>query len=270
MMVEVSKSIVNMIGGNSRALAVMLATAFLVVVMAALAGWLFWRAAGQRERHVSGRREGNVSGQQKRHVSGRRERNVSGQRERHLSGQRKGLVSGRGGFLSGLMHVFLVIPPTALELAVLFLLCRGGSFVMKGEDAVLVHEPALWAAALLVAVVEVTPVFYWSMARAGEKVRPSILTAARTIGMPEGRILRQIVLPQTLQTMVRGLISGFARALGSYGIMMILSERISVLQADGQVTLGQVIFSGSYVVAWIWAILWLCFAGLFWWWTGKS
>lgn len=215
-------SIVNILSGNGRALALMLVTAVLVV----LAGTVIARGC---------------------------RRLVSGHARRH---------NGKRGWLNAVLHVLMAVPPTVLEVVVLFWLLQQGLLFAVAAEGTRLVEPVLWAGAALISLVLAVPPLYLTFLHAGAAVPSSVLAAARTIGMPENQITRKLILPGTFRILLRGYAAAFARAAGEYGAMMILAERMEQLSGENPARLQALLLSPSYGMAWLWAGLWLCAAGV--------
>jgi molybdate transport system permease protein len=81
-------------------------------------------------------------------------------------------------------------------------------------------------AAIIAATVSATPFVLRSARAAIEAVDPRYEQAARTIGLPEWRVAAQVTLPLARRGLIAGVALGFARALGDFGVTVMLAGNI--------------------------------------------
>ena len=119
--------------------------------------------------------------------------------------------------LDGILTLPLVLPPTV---AGFFLLYIFGVKRPVGQfflDYFGVKIAFSWSATVIAAVVISFPLMYRSARGAFEQVDRNMVDAARTLGMPEGRIFWRVVMPMALPGVASGGVLSFARGLGEFG-----------------------------------------------------
>jgi molybdate transport system permease protein len=119
----------------------------------------------------------------------------------------------------------LVFPPVITGYLLLLLLGArgplGGLLSRLGVTVVFT-----WGAAVLAAVTVSLPLMYQNCKAALLSVDPQYENAARTLGVPEGRIFRRITLPLASPGILAGTALSFARALGEFGATLLVAGNI--------------------------------------------
>jgi molybdate transport system permease protein len=128
--------------------------------------------------------------------------------------------------LDALTTAPMVMPPTVLGYYVLVLLGRssplGRAFeAVTGSSIVFTKTGAVVAA-----TIGSLPLVVKSARAALESVDRSLLNAARTLGATPGRAFLTVHLPLASSGVVAGLTLGFARALGDFGITLMVAGDI--------------------------------------------
>lgn len=137
----------------------------------------------------------------------------------------KGRFRGRA-VLEALASVPIVLPPTVLgyyllvSLGVRTPIGRAWESLFGGP---LVFTPT---AAVLAATVSATPFVLRTSRAALEAVDPRFEQAARTMGLPEWRVALHVSLPLARRGLLAGVALGFARALGDFGVTVMLAGNI--------------------------------------------
>ncbi len=129
--------------------------------------------------------------------------------------------------VDGLLTLPLVLPPTVAGFFLLYLFGVKrpiGQFLLEVLGVKLVFT---WWATVLAAVVVSFPLMYRSARGAFEQVNPDLLSAARTLGMPEWKIFWKLTLPLALPGVAAGGILAFARALGEFGATIMIAGNIA-------------------------------------------
>ncbi len=127
----------------------------------------------------------------------------------------------------------MVLPPTVLGYYLLGALGRRSVLGRAYESAVgapLVFTPA---AAVLAAFVAALPFVVRSSRAAMEDVDPRLTDAAATLGAPPWRVFLTVVLPLSRGGMLAGVTLGFARALGEFGVTLMIAGNIPGLTQTG-------------------------------------
>ena len=117
----------------------------------------------------------------------------------------------------GLFTLPLVLPPTVAGFFLLYIFGVKrpiGKFLLEYFGIKIAFS---WTATVLAAVVISLPLMYRSARGAFEQVDPTILEAARTLGMSEWKIFWKLKIPLSLPGLVSGGVLAFARGLGEFG-----------------------------------------------------
>lgn len=127
--------------------------------------------------------------------------------------------------LDGLFTLPMVLPPTVLGLLLLIVFGRNGP-VGRVLLALGIRVIFSWFATVIAATVVAFPLVYRTARGALEQIDPTVLSAARTLGIPERTIFWRIALPLARPGLAAGIILGFARALGEFGATLMLAGNI--------------------------------------------
>lgn len=130
-------------------------------------------------------------------------------------------------FLDGIFTLPLVLPPTVAGFFLLYLLGVNrplGRFLLGIFDFKVVFT---WQAAVIAAVVISFPLMYRSARGAFEQVDQDVIHGARTLGISEGRIFWNILLPLAKQGLLSGGVLAFARGLGEFGATAMIAGNIA-------------------------------------------
>jgi len=121
----------------------------------------------------------------------------------------------------------LVLPPTVLGYYLLVAL-GSDSFLGRAFESLTGHTIVFsFTGAVIAAAVGSLPLVIRSARLGLESVEPNLVAAARTLGAGRRRVFFTIVLPLAMPGVIAGAMLGFARALGDYGItMMVAGSRI--------------------------------------------
>lgn len=127
--------------------------------------------------------------------------------------------------LDGVFTLPMVLPPTVLGLLLLLVFGRnspiGQALLFAGVRVVF-----SWTGTVIAAAVVAFPLVYRSVRSALEQIDPSIISAARTLGLREKTIFWRILMPLALPGTAGGLVLAFARALGEFGATLMLAGNI--------------------------------------------
>jgi molybdate transport system permease protein len=129
------------------------------------------------------------------------------------------------GLIETVLLLPLVLPPTAVGIALLELLSRGrplGRLLAAwGLDIVFT-----WRAVLLASAVMAFPLLVRSARAAFEGVDPRLVGLARTLGCGPVAAFFRVSLPLAWRGVLAGAILGFARALGEFGATIMVAGNI--------------------------------------------
>ncbi len=120
----------------------------------------------------------------------------------------------------------LVLPPTVLGYYLLTVLGRrsalGGAWeALTGSSFVFTRTGAVIAA-----TITALPLVLQSARAAIDAVDPTLLDAARTLGATRLAALRRVALPLASRGVAAGLLLGFARACGDFGVTLMIAGNI--------------------------------------------
>ncbi len=138
-------------------------------------------------------------------------------------------IQGLGRRLKATLDVLftlpMVLPPTVLGFALLYLLGRNGP-IGKALLAAGIRIVFSWEATVIAAAVVAFPLVYRTVRASLEQIDPSIPNAARTLGLSEIAIFWRITLPMSVPGVIGGSVLAFARALGEFGATLMLAGNI--------------------------------------------
>lgn len=135
--------------------------------------------------------------------------------------------------LDALITAPMVLPPTVLGYYLLTLIGRDSAVGSTYEDITgssLVFTPV---AAVLAAFIGALPMVVKSARAAMEDVDPRLIAAASTLGASPLKVFWTIVLPLSRSGLLAGLTLGFARALGDFGVTLMVAGNIPELTQTG-------------------------------------
>jgi len=128
-------------------------------------------------------------------------------------------------FLEALVVLPLVLPPTVLGYYLLLLLGRRGP--VGAALAALGAEIAFtWRAAVVAAVVGSIALLIKAAQAGFESVDRQLEQAARTLGRSEWGVFWSVTLPLAWRAVLAGTILAFCRAMGEFGITLMLAGSI--------------------------------------------
>ena len=119
----------------------------------------------------------------------------------------------------------LVLPPTVLGYYLLLLIASRGP-VGRALGAVGIELAFTWRAAVLAACVGSIALLVKAAQAGFESVDARLEQAARTLGRSEWGIFWSITLPLTWRSVVAGTVLAFCRALGEFGITLMVAGSI--------------------------------------------
>jgi molybdate transport system permease protein len=120
----------------------------------------------------------------------------------------------------------LVLPPTVLGYYVLTSLGKNSAIGRAWEDVWGTPIVFTVTGAVVAATVGSTPIVVKAARAALENVDPTLPAAARTLGAGPVRAFFTVTLPLAAPGIVAGAITGFARALGDFGVTLMVAGDI--------------------------------------------
>ena len=138
----------------------------------------------------------------------------------------------------------LVLPPTVLGYYLLLGLGRGSALGRAYEA--LFGTPLVFTrtAAVLAAALAAFPFVVKSARAAMEDVDPRLTAAAATLGASPLRVFLTVVLPLSGSGVLAGLTLGFARALGEFGVTLMIAGNIPGLTQTGALAVYDAVQAG--------------------------
>lgn len=127
----------------------------------------------------------------------------------------------------------MVLPPTVLGYYLLHVVGRGSALGHAYEAVTGSSLVFTKAAAVLAGTLAALPFVVKSSAAAMDDVDPRLIGAAATLGASPLRVFVTIVLPLSRNGVLAGLSLGFARALGDFGVTLMLAGNIPGLTQTG-------------------------------------
>ena len=119
----------------------------------------------------------------------------------------------------------LVLPPTVLGYYLLVLIGRQGA-IGRVLEAVGIELAFTWRAAVLAAWVGSSALFIKAAQAGFESVDRRLEQAARTLGRSEWSVFWSVTLPLASRAVVAGTVLAFCRALGDFGITLMVAGSI--------------------------------------------
>ncbi len=120
----------------------------------------------------------------------------------------------------------IVLPPTVLGYYLLVLLGRSSPLGQFYESIVGAPLVFTWQAAVAAACLHAIPLLIRSARAALESVNRNLENAARSLGADEWRVFRRVTLPLARGPVLAAAIFAFARALGDFGVTIMIAGNI--------------------------------------------
>jgi len=168
----------------------------------------------------------------------------------------------------------LVLPPTVVGFALLFLFGKNGiigKLLINLFDFQVVFT---WYGALLASIVVSFPLMYQSAAAAFQQYNKNIENAALTMGKSQWTVFWTISFPLAWPGLLAGLVLAFARGLGEFGATLMLAGYIPNVTDTIPLAIYFAVESGKIDIAtfWVVIIIILGFAAILWlnWWSSRN
>lgn len=136
----------------------------------------------------------------------------------------RGHLPGRD-LIGAVVLVPLVLPPTVVGYYLLWLIGRSGP-LGRILDVLGIELAFTWRAAVLGAGVAALPLLVRSAQAGLESVDHRLEQAARTLGRGEWNVFWTVTLPLAWRPLAAGLVLGFCRAFGEFGITLMVAGNI--------------------------------------------
>ncbi len=143
----------------------------------------------------------------------------------------------------------IALPPTVLGYYLLVLLGRSSPLGEHWES--LFGEPLVftWKAAVVAACFHAVPLLVRSARAAFESVDGTLQNAARSLGADEWKVFWKITLPLSRRSIAAAAIFAFARALGDFGVTIMIAGNIPGRTQTLSVAIYDAVQSGNTAAA---------------------
>ncbi len=151
--------------------------------------------------------------------------------------------------LEALVTLPIVLPPTVLGYYLLVVLGRAGPFGRLYESVFGVPLVFTWQAAVVAACFHSIPLLVRSARAAFASVDPTLENAARSLGANEWRVFWRVSLPLARHSILAASVFAFARALGDFGVTMMIAGNIPGRTQTMSVAIYDAVQSGNTQMA---------------------
>ena len=166
------------------------------------------------------------------------------------------------GLMDAIITLPLILPPTVVGFLLLLLFGKR-SFIGQALLQWDIHLVFTCPAAVIAAIVVSLPLMYRTTRGAFEQLDPNIIYAARTLGVSEWRIFWHILLPNTRQGILAGLVLSFARTIGEFGATIMFAGNIPGHTQTMSTAIYAAVQANDYALAEKWAAGIILFSLLF-------
>lgn len=148
----------------------------------------------------------------------------------------------------------MVLPPTVVGFFLLLFFGKNsmvGAWLMERGIPVVFSQTGMVIASAVVSF----PLLYRTARGAFEQMDETLVQAAQTLGIGEGRIFFRIVCPNCMPGILAGVILSFARAMGEFGATIMLAGNIPGKTQTAAIAVYTAMQSGNRQLAFQWALL---------------
>ncbi len=153
--------------------------------------------------------------------------------------------------LETLVSLPLVLPPTAIGLALLVLFGRSGPLGGFLWQRFGLEVAFTWRAVVVASAVVAFPLLVRSARSAFEEIDPRLAAVARTLGRGPWRAFFEVELPLAWRGIAAGSVLAFGRALGEFGATILVAGNIPGRTQTLALALFQRVQSGREGDAWL-------------------
>lgn len=158
------------------------------------------------------------------------------------------------GIVDSVCTLPMVLPPTVVGFFLLLFLGKNsmvGAWLMERGIPVVFSQTGMVIASAVVSF----PLLYRTARGAFEQMDETLVQAAQTLGIGEGRIFFRIVCPNCMPGILAGVILSFARAMGEFGATIMLAGNIPGKTQTAAIAVYTAMQSGNRQLAFQWALL---------------
>jgi molybdate transport system permease protein len=164
-----------------------------------------------------------------------------------------GMRRGRG-FVDGLFTLPLVLPPTVVGFFLLVIFGKNG-FIGSLLSQIGAPVVFTWGGAVIASTVVAFPLMYRTARGAFEQMDQNLLAAGRTLGMTEWSLFFKVMLPNSIPSIMAGMVLAFARALGEFGATIMIAGNIPGKTQTVSVAIYTAVQGGNWDVAYRWMLI---------------
>ena len=158
------------------------------------------------------------------------------------------------GIVDGLFTLPLVLPPTMVGFFLLVIFGKNG-FIGQLLSSIGAPVVFTWTGAVIASTVVAFPLMYRTVRGAFEQLDENLLSAARTLGMPERKLFWRVMMPNSIPSILAGAVLAFARALGEFGATIMLAGNIPGRTQTVSVAIYTAVQAGNWELAYRWMII---------------
>ena len=158
------------------------------------------------------------------------------------------------GIVDAVCTLPMVLPPTVVGFLLLLFFGKNsmvGAWLMERGIPVVFSQTGMVIASAVVSF----PLLYRTARGAFEQMDETLVQAAQTLGIGEGRIFFRIVCPNCMPGILAGVILSFARAMGEFGATIMLAGNIPGKTQTAAIAVYTAMQSGNRQLAFQWALL---------------
>lgn len=158
------------------------------------------------------------------------------------------------GIVDAVCTLPMVLPPTVVGFFLLLFFGKNsvvGAWLMERGIPVVFSQTGMVIASAVVSF----PLLYRTARGAFEQMDETLVQAARTLGIGEGRIFFRIVCPNCMPGILAGVILSFARAMGEFGATIMLAGNIPGKTQTAAIAVYTAMQNGNRQLAFRWALL---------------
>ena len=165
-------------------------------------------------------------------------------------------------FVDAVIMLPMVLPPTVVGFFLLLALGKRspiGQFLLQFD----INFVFTFKAAVIAAVVVSLPLMYRTTRGAFEQLDQNIINAAKTLGISNWKIFWHILIPNTKQGILAGLVLSFTRAMGEFGATIMFAGNVPGKTQTMSTAIYAAVQANDYDLAFKWAILLAAFSLVF-------
>jgi molybdate transport system permease protein len=155
------------------------------------------------------------------------------------------------GFIDGIFTIPMVLPPSVQGFFLLMLIGRNGPIgkLLSKADLSIIFT---WKSAVIAATIAAFPLMYRTVRSSFEQLNDDWINTAKTLSMSRLTIFWKIMLPNSINGVLAGIILSFARAMGEFGATMMLAGNIPGKTQTIALAIYSAVQNGNNSIAYFW------------------